>query len=305
MKKAVAWVKSLKPYRVYESYSLAGGNLSAAGMSFQSFFAVFAAVWVGFSISGLYLNEHPDIKNAVIKFINLQIPNFISATGAIHPDALTNTTFGWTGGIALLALAYTAINWIQYTRVAMHHMFGLPRPSLNFVLLKLWDLLLALIYGTVVFLAATLLVVATTFFTDTVKWLGLGEYLYDWAAIGVRAVAILVVLAVDTVLPALMIRLLSGVAIPFRYLWRGALLGGIALGLMKLAGSALLAGASKNPLFATFAIFIGILIWFNLMCRIYLLTAQWIATGMRDDGIVPEETGWVITREGIKNRLKR
>ena len=99
MKNALAWVQRLKPYRVYQSYSLNGGNLSAAGMSFQSFFAVFAAVWVSFSISGLYMNAHPDVKSAVIKFINLQIPNFISTGGAIDPALLSSMTFGWTGSV--------------------------------------------------------------------------------------------------------------------------------------------------------------------------------------------------------------
>jgi membrane protein len=106
-------------------------------------------------------------------------------------------------------------------------------------------------------------------------------------------------------MPALMIRLLSGVAIPFRFLWRGALLGGIALGLLKVLGSALLTSTGHNPLFTTFAVFVAILVWFNIVCRIYLLTAEWIATSMRDAGITPAETGWVITRQGIKNRLKR
>jgi membrane protein len=113
--------------------------------------------------------------------------------------------------------------------------------------------------------------------------MGVGQNLETWAEYGLRGVVIFVVFVIDAVTLALMIRLLSGVAIPYRFLWRGALLGGLALGAMKLAGSALLGGASKNPLFASFAVFIGLLIWFNLMCRVYLLTAEWIATSMRDN----------------------
>ena len=33
---------------------------------------------------------------------------------------------------------------------------------------------------------------------------------------------------------------------------------------------------------------IGLLIWFNLVCQVILLTASWIATGMADDGIVAD-----------------
>jgi membrane protein len=306
VKNAIAWVTRLKPVRVYQSYSLAGGNLSAAGMSFQSFFAVFAAIWVGFSISGLYLNAHPEVRNAVIGFINLQVPNLISKGGAIDPDTLFSaTTLGWTGGLALIVLAYTAINWINYTRIAMHRMFGLPKPSLNFILLKLWDLVLALAYGLVIVLGSTLTVFATSLFTDALHALGFTSNPGGFIEYGIRGAVIFAVFLLDAATLGLMIRFLSGVPIPWRYMWRALILGGIALGAMKVAGGMLLGGAHKNPLYASLAIFIGLLIWFNLMCRVYLLTAEWIATGMRDDGVEPRESGWVFTRETLKKRILR
>jgi membrane protein len=57
---------------------------------------------------------------------------------------------------------------------------------------------------------------------------------------------------------------------------------------LKVLGSALLGGASRNPLLASFAVIIGLLIWFNLVCQVILLTASWIATGMADDGIIAD-----------------
>ncbi len=299
--KFTTWVKNLKPYRVYQAYSLAGGNLSAAGMSFQAFFAVFAAIYVTFSITGLYLTAHPNVRDTVVNFINLQIPNLIAKGGAIDPDTLFSAaTLGWTGAVALIVLAYTAINWINYTRVAMHLMFGLPKPALNFVLLKLWDLVIALAYGIIIFVGASVTVIATSFFEATIKALGFGAHAQTWLDAGIRVATVLVVFVLDTVTLAAMIRLLSGVPIPWKFLWPGAILGGIALGAMKIAGSLLLTGATKNPLFASLAIFIGLLIWLNLMCRVYLLTAQWMATGMRDAGLEPVDTGWIVTRETLQ-----
>ncbi|MBU6264901.1 MAG: hypothetical protein KGM14_01735, partial [Actinomycetales bacterium] len=75
MKKMLAWARGLLPYRVYKSYSAAGGNLLAAGMSFQAVFATFAAVWVGFSLTGIFLSDRPEIRKAVIAFINAQVPD--------------------------------------------------------------------------------------------------------------------------------------------------------------------------------------------------------------------------------------
>ena len=54
--------------------------------------------------------------------------------------------------------------------------------------------------------------------------------------------------------------------------------------MLKVLGSSLLGGASKNPLLASFAVIIGLLIWFNLICQVILLSGAWIAVSVSDDG---------------------
>ena len=55
-----------------------------------------------------------------------------------------------------------------------------------------------------------------------------------------------------------------------------------------MLGSALLGGASNNPLLASFAVIIGLLIWFNFICQVILIAASWIAVGMADRGMVAD-----------------
>ena len=43
--------------------------------------------------------------------------------------------------------------------------------------------------------------------------------------------------------------------------------------MLKLLGTALLGGGTNNPLLASFAVIIGLLIWFNLVCQVILLGA--------------------------------
>jgi uncharacterized BrkB/YihY/UPF0761 family membrane protein len=52
-------------------------------------------------------------------------------------------------------------------------------------------------------------------------------------------------------------------------------------------------GAGSNPLLAGFALIVGLLIWFNLVARIYLLAVAWIAIGMDDAGIAAIDTSLV------------
>lgn len=48
-------------------------------------------------------------------------------------------------------------------------------------------------------------------------------------------------------------------------------------------GVALFGGTVGNPLLASFALLVGVLIWFNFICRVLFLTASWIATGSNSE----------------------
>ena len=301
MKKALAWARARRPYRVYKAYSAAGGNLLAAGMSFQAVFATFAAVWVGFSLTGIFLSQRPEIRKAVIAFINAQVPDLIRKGGVIDPSTLESiSSFGWTGGLAVLVVLYTAINWLNYVRTAVRTIFYLPPSKVNYMLLKVYDLVLALIYVIFVLLSATATVGVTKLsdeifpqlgFIDTT---GVGEVVF-------QIIGLCVVFIFDTIVLAAIIRILSGVPIPWRILRNGTLLGGFALMLLKVLGSYVLTRPESNPLLASFTVFIGLLIYFNFASRIYLLATSWVAVSMKDSGVELEDFGWVVPHRHDKS----
>lgn len=294
MKKTLAWARTQLPYRVYKAYSAAGGNLLAAGMSFQALFATFAAIWVGFSLTGIFLKDRPEIRKAVIEFINAQVPDLIRKGGVIDPNTLESiTSFGWTGGLAVFIVLYTAINWLNYVRTAVRAIFNLPPTKVNYMLLKVYDLVLALMYGVFVLLSATATVGVTKLSGVIFPELGI----VDKSGVGkiiFQVIGLLVVFIFDTVILAAIIRILSGVPIPWRILRNGTLLGGFALMLLKVLGSYVLTRPESNPLLASFTVFIGLLIYFNFASRIYLLATSWVAVGMKDSEVELEDFGWVV-----------
>lgn len=291
MKRAWAWVKQLTAYRVYRVYSLRGGDLSAAGMSFQALFATFAAVWVGFSLATIVAAGNTAALSAIVDFINSLVPGLLSPTGPIDPGKLlSRATLGITSAISLLIVGYTALNWLDYTRVAMRRMFDLPPAAGNFILFKARDLGIALLCGLAIVLSSVISLISSASLTWLADVLGITDS--STLTIGIRAATAVVLLAFDTALLAGLIRLLSSVALPARRLWSGALLGGIGLGVLKIAGGLLLGGAERNPLLAGFAVLVGLLIWFNLVARIYLLAVAWIAVGMDDAGIAAVDTSF-------------
>ena len=283
------WVRDLRPYRVYINFSHSDGNLRAAGMGFQSLFAVFAAIWLGYSIGGLWLGGNPHVVDATVALINRAIPGLIATDGQpgiIDLAQLANTaTFGWGGVIAAISLLWTAIGWLYYTRQAVRAVFGLQRDATNYVLQKLRDLVLALAFGIVLVASALLSILSTQTLTFLLGVLGVTDSFWTSAAARASGLAVSVILNVFTL--AAMFRVLARVSIPFRNLFAGSLIGAAALAGLSVLSGVLIGGATKNPLLATFAVFVGLLLWFNLISRVLLLSASWIAVGMFDNGISP------------------
>jgi membrane protein len=261
------------------------GNLLASGMSYQSIFAVFAAVWVLFSIAGLVLGSNQVLTQALIHSINAAVPGLIGAKGAIDPKSLLNSgALSWTGLVALVGLLWTAIGWMSYTREAVRLIFDLGKDTRNFIVQKGTDLGLALAFGILLIASAALTVASGAALDFVFSLFGIGTH-SAWATITAGAIGIILSIALYAVVLGSMYRVLSHIRIPFRSLAAGSVLGAVALVIMSSLSGLLLRGASKNPLLASFVVFVALLIWFNLICQVILLAASWIAVGMADQGI--------------------
>lgn len=285
--KLIAWVMGLKPVRVFLRFGASGGEIMASGMSFQAVFAVFAGIWVGFSIFGIVLASNQDVLDAVVRQLSNAIPGLIGEGGAIDPEMLSQArVFGWTGAIALVGLVLTAVGWLASMRDSVRRLFRLDPPTTNAVLLKLKDFGLALAFGIAIVLSAAVSLLSNAGLSLVFGWFGVDER-SPFASFVAWVVGVLVVFVFDTLVLAAAFRVLSGVKIPRRRLLAGAALGGAGLGVLKVLGSQLLGGATSNPLLAGFAVIIGIMIFLNLVCRVMLISATWIAVGMDDAGIDP------------------
>jgi len=288
----VARVQQLKPVRVFTHYAQGRGPILASGLAFQGLFAVFAGLWVAFSIAGIVISGDEQLQNAIILVLNNAIPGLIDTGGgnggAIDAKLLLSAgVFGWTGAIALLGLLVTALGWLASSRDAVRTMFELPSPPTNFALLKLRDLALGVGLGVLLIVSAILSVAGTSATSFLFSLVGIHAKSAVVIVVG-RVVTLGVMFALDTVVLAALYRVLAAITIPTKRLWAGALLGAVGLGVLKTLGSALLGGATNNPLIASFAVLAGLLIFFNFVCQVILIAASWIHTGMQDAGIDPD-----------------
>ncbi|MEV8254542.1 YihY/virulence factor BrkB family protein [Rhodoglobus sp. NPDC076762] len=285
LKPAIEWVMELRPVRVFMHYADKLGPLLSSGLSYQAIFAVFAAIWVGFAVAGFIVQGDPVLLDAVYNFISTNIPGLIgdgSGNGAISRDTLADTSIlGITGVIAAFGLAFTALGWIASGRDAVRSMFGLESSETNFLILKLKDVGLAIGFGLAVLLSAAMSVASSAALNWILGLVSIDED-SDVAVIATRGVALVIVLLLDTATLAVFYRVVSGIKIPFRVLAQGTIIAAVALGALKFGGGFLLEGATRNPLLASFAVIIGLLIWFNLICQIILIGSAWIAVSADD-----------------------
>lgn len=264
-----------------------GGGIYSAGMSFQALFAVFAAVFVGFSVFGFVLRGNPELLAALEAWLAKLLPGVIGASGFVNiRELVDDSALTWAGLISAASLLLLVVNWFTSTRTVIRILHQLDAASEgNPLLLKLKDFGMSLAFGVLLLLSSAVSLAASQLMDFASGLLGADSWLYGGLGWLLRygimfAVYWFVVFAIHKWLAAL----------PYtaRSLWLGTLPGAVALVVLTLLGSALLGGATKNPLLASFAVLIGLLIWFNLVCKVLLLTASWVATGYDEElGLPP------------------
>jgi len=279
------------PIRVWRHFLINNGFLLGAGISYQALFAIFAAIYVAFAITGIWLGGNVDAVNAMIDLINSYIPGLISDSGGvITPEQVqeiassTTGVLGVTGIIALVTVIWTAIGWVTYSRRGVRDIFGLPPDRRSYVLLKARDLVAAVIFGVALIVGALLSNISAWAFAWVLSLFGIdiGTGVLD---VSIRIGSVIVSFALNSAALAALFRFLTGTQLRWRSIWPGALLGGAALTVLQLGAGLLLSYTPSNPLLATFAIFVGLLLWFKISGIILLVAAAWIAVATKDKDI--------------------
>ena len=305
VQRIIAWVNRTKPVRVWNRYAGARGPLLAQGLSYQAIFAVFAALWVAFAVAGFVVRGNEQLQQAIVDTLASAIPGLIGdgqTEGAVTiDDLLSASILGWTGAIAAVGLVATALGWLASGRDAVRAIFGLAQPTTNPVLLKLLDVATAIGLGLAILLSAGMSIASTAALGWIFGAVGIDDA-STAATVVARTIGIALTFVVDALLLALFYRVLSGIPIPLRLLAPGVAVGAAGFGVLKLLGSLLLGGATANPLLASFAVILGLLIWFNLLCQVVLIGASWIAESASDAGVDLSHRG--PPRRGIRDRIR-
>lgn len=282
-KRVTAWALARKPVRAFLLYLEHHGPMLADSVTYRTLFSVFAGVFLGFAIGGIWLSGNPGAMEALVATIGAAIPGLVGDDGLINTDDLIQPlTLSIAGILALIGVVGAAIGAVGSLRMAFRDLGDQPDDQTFFVWVLLRDLVLAVGFGLALAVAAAVTFFSTTALGTIFGWLGIStrDEAFNWAT---RGVSILVIFAIDTLVVAVMFRLLSGLRPSARALWTGAVLGGVGLTALQELSSLFVGGATSNPLLASFGSLIALLIWFNLSSQVILIAAAYIITGIDEE----------------------
>lgn len=274
----IAWALRRRLVRAALLYTERRGPMLADSVTYRALFSVFAGVLLGFSIAALWLAGNPAAWDAIIESVQSAVPGLIGEGGVIDPEALQQpASFSIAGIVSLVALIGAALGAIGSLRTAVRVIAGTVQDDILWIWVIVRNLLLALGIGVSFVAAAAVTFIGQLGVTWIADLLGLpaDSPLVSWTA---PVLSLIVVFALDTLLLVGVFRLLSGVRPAAKSLWSGALLGAFGLVVLQQLSSLFVGGATSNPLLATFASLLALLIWLNLSTQVMLLACAFIVT---------------------------
>jgi membrane protein len=276
--------------RAYSRYSEDAGDRQAAAVTYFGFLSFFPLVVLAFSITGFLVDAFPSVQEHVTKAFNDYLPGL---SDKLDVASIGNAKVA-TGIVGIAGLLWAGLGWVDALRDAIRTMWHHETDAGNIAVKKLNDILVLAGLGSLLLLSTVVTGGASSaagFVLDRIGASGLLAHVLLTVfglALGV-CVDVLVFLFLFTRLPRL--------STPFRQVFKGALFGAIGFGILKIAGAWLIARTTNNPIYGTFAVMIGLLIWINFVTRLTLFTAAWTVTAPFDTDVPPSGSAEELTDE--------
>lgn len=244
------------------------GSLLAAGITYYGFLALFPLAAVTYGVLSLLVLLVPALESGVKDIL----PPELAASIDLSQLASAGVT---TGLIGLAVMLYAGVRLVAALRRALTLVFGGSPRDLPFVRGVVRDAVTLVVLGLALLaaVAATALTTVVGSFVD--RLLGPNSELDVWL---VRLLALLVSLLTLWAIFLALYRLLPSPRPALRVALRGALLGAVGGQVITQIGAVIIASASGNVVYGTFAVTVGLLAWIAYGSRWVLLAGAWTAT---------------------------
>jgi inner membrane protein YhjD len=258
--------------RAYDRYREQRGDRLAAALSFYGFLSFFPLVALGFAVMGYAVAISPDARLAVAKAIDQLVPEL---SHRLPVDQIAAAKTG-ASVFALVGLVWSGLGWIGVWRESIRTIWQADTEDGNTVVNRLRDLGVLCLLGLALLASVILSSLASATTHAVLGWVGLADV--PGAGSLLRVVAVSVAVAADGLIFFVLFSMLSGTRASSRQLLRGCLFGAVGFEVLKLAGAFLVVHTMRNPVYASFAVIAGLVVWINLSSRFILFAAAWTAT---------------------------
>ena len=268
-------------------YQADAGNRLAAAVSYYGFLSFFPARGAGLLDHRVRHRRVPDAQQNLIDQINTFLPGLADK---LNIASIGNVKVA-SGIIGIVGLLITGLAWVNALREAMRTMWHHNIQVGNIVVRWLHDTFILLGLGLALLLTTAVSGAASAGIGLVLDALDLSGSTV--ATYLLRIVSLLLAVAADTVIYAFLFTRLPRVAVPMRRVLRGALFAAIGLELIKVGAAYLIPQKVSNPIYLTFGVLFGLLIWINIVSRWSLLAAAWTVTEPYDADVAPSGTASV------------
>jgi membrane protein len=259
--------------RSYERYEEQRGDRLAAAVAYFGFLSFFPLLALAYALLGYLVGVSEQARHYLVDAVGSVLPGLADQV-AVEQIAQAKAT---AGVIGLVGLLITGLAWVDALRESLREIWlNDPTGGGNLLVRKLLDAGVLVFLGVVLILSVAVSTVTTSATYAVLDAVGLD----GTPGLGtlLRLLALAVGIMFDTLIFLVLFARLSGTRAPWRRLLRGALFGAVGFETLKLIATFLIGHTLHNPVYASFAVVAGLLVWINVVSRFSLFAAAWTST---------------------------
>jgi membrane protein len=263
--------------RAARRYSADRGSQLANVITVPGFLSFFPLAALALSIAGFVAHADHSAQQRITDAISGFFPGLIGSGGGQIDVAQIADQRAATGIVGLVGLLLGGLGWVDAMRSTLRTMWHQPPMRRNVIVTKTRDVVVLVGVGIAVLLSLAITSLGTSAAHLVLDNIGLSGG--DAAAIGLRILAIALALVGDVLLFGFLFLRLPEPGSRFRAVATGAVFAAVGFEILKSVGTIYIAHTTHNPLYASFAVVIGLLVWTGLVSRLFLFAAAWTVTG--------------------------
>ncbi len=288
--------------KAIKRFSERNGNILSGGIAYASLTSIAAGVVLVVSVASLVVFGNESSRDVVLDFLGGAVPGLFpdgDQPGLLDPEAIKPTALtGLVGVGALVVLARTAMRYLGSLRAGVRAMLGVAGDSNVPGILR--DVLAMVGLGVIALVGAGLQVVAGTLARSVADALGEGGV----SQALVRGTAFAVGLLANAAFVAVAFVVLGRAKVRRTVLWSTIGVTAVAIAVLQQATSYFVGSATRNPLLASFAALIALLIFVDLVARVIMLGAAWLGVSAQPVSVTREGETVTIVEDASRPRRR-